>query len=54
MIFSAITLALLSLLVATEPDPVASTELGHEPDSPVRPSGHDDRDEGPDQSEIAA
>lgn len=54
MIFSAITLALLSLLVATEPDPVTSTELGHEPDSPVRPSGHDDRDDDSDQREIAA
>lgn len=54
MIFSAITLALLSLLVATDPDPVSSAEASPPSEPPARPSKKAPKAESPDNSRLAA
>ncbi len=53
MIFSAITLALLSLLVATDPEPVSSTDVPP-PEPPTEPTNQGDKDEADDQPRLAA
>ncbi|MBI3884384.1 MAG: hypothetical protein HY302_01445 [Opitutae bacterium] len=54
MIFSAITLALLSLLVATDPEPRSSTEAEPPAEPPSRPGKPGDKCSSPGQNRWAA
>lgn len=55
MIFSVIVLSLLSLLVATDPEPAGSS-LPPSPEPPLRPARKPDRDKAPlpESEQIAA
>ena len=54
MIFSAITLALLSILVATDPEPVASTDMLPPSEPPVRPTNQGDKGKSAEPNQLAA
>jgi hypothetical protein len=54
MIFSAITLALLSLLVATDPEPINSTDVEPTAEPPSRPDNQGDKDDSPGRNRLAA
>lgn len=54
MIFSAITLALLSLLVATDPEPISSTDVVTPAEPPSRPDNQGDKDDSPSRNRLAA
>jgi hypothetical protein len=53
MIFSAVILCLLSLLVATDPEPAGSS-VPPSPEPPLRPVRKPNREQNPSSGQIAA